>query len=248
MQAVQRCQEHIWERWPLKWAGILAVVLGTFWPQSAFAIHIDFSVFNDHASYSGVLLQQGRVALDADWNETGAIQNGQPWGDFRFVFDPGSAALAGTQGIVGGLAVGSASGNGTLGGDQGFTLNLSPGLGVTAFGAIVSFDDPSFLDFFRLIVNCPDQDCAFSPPPPDASLAGSGSFFLGVIAQPGFAFDRVTLEAVIPRDSQGNPTAVVPGWQVAGISYVPVPEPATLFLVGIAFASLAAARRRKLGS
>ena len=56
---------------------VLVALIAVFSASAAFAIYIDFSVFNDQSSYSAVLLQQGRVQLDADWNEEGEIQNGQ---------------------------------------------------------------------------------------------------------------------------------------------------------------------------
>lgn len=232
-------------RWRRKAARALAVLTGMICVGPAFAVHADFSVFNGRKSYSAVLLQQGRVQVDADWNEEGEIQNDQSWGIFRFAFDPSVVPLAGTQGIVSGLAIGSGTGDGTLGGDQGFTLHVSPGVGITAFGAIIAFQDPSLMDYFHLIVGCPDEPCLFTPTRPHGQTAGPGTFFLGVIAEPGVAFDMVTLEAVTPRDSQGEPTATVPGWQVASISYAPVSEPSTLVLVGLGLTAFGAARRRK---
>ena len=240
---IRKYHECACSRWRFKAARILTVLIGLAGSGPAFAIHGDFSVFNDRRSYSAVLLQQGRVQVDADWNEQGAIENGRSWGIFQFAFDPSVIRLAGTRGIVGGLAVGSATGDGTLGGDQEVTLHLSPGVGITAFGTIIAFEDPTLIDYFRLLVGCPDEPCVFTPTPAGAQLAGPGTFFLGVIAEPGFVFDTVTLEAVTPRDRQGEPTAVVPGWQIAGISYAPVPEPATLLLVGLGLAGLRAARQ-----
>jgi hypothetical protein len=240
--AARKRRENAWARRRWNATRVFAVLVAMTCASPAFALRTDFSVFNDKQSYSGVLLQQGRVQVDDDWNEEGDIQNDQSWGIFRFAFDPSVVRLAGVPGIVSGLAVGSP--DGTLGGDQGVTLRLSPGLGVTAFGANIEFTDPAFLDYFRLVVGCPDRPCIFASAPPDAQLVGPGTFFFGVIAAPGFAFDAVTLETVTPRDSQGEPTATVPGWQVASISYAPVPEPSTLFLIALSFAALGAGCRR----
>ncbi len=228
--------------------GTLAAGVWMAGVSPAGAGHLDFTVFNDRASYSGVLLQQGRVQVDDDWNESGEIQEGQSWGPFRFAFDPAVSRLAGTTGIVGGLAIGSATGNGNLGGDQGMTLHLSPGLGVTAFGALIAFEDPAFLSDFHIAVGCPDPPCLFSPTPPQGGAAGPGTFFLGIVAPVGFSFDTVMLEAVTPRDDSGEPTATVPGWQVAGISYAPMPEPATLALVGLGLTCLGVVIRRRYGN
>jgi hypothetical protein len=81
-------------------------------------------------------------------------------------------------GIVGGLAVG-AEPNGTLGGDQGFSLHVTPGLGLTAFGAVISFDAfdgaaPS--NTFRLLVGCPDLPCFSVGNPAGLSPQGAASF------------------------------------------------------------------------
>jgi hypothetical protein len=69
--------------------------------------------------------------------------------------------FSGGAGIVSGLAVG-AKPNGTLGGGQGFSLHVTPGLGITAFGAVITlapFDGQVPANIFRLIVGCPDIPC-----------------------------------------------------------------------------------------
>ena len=70
-----------------------------------------------------------------------------------------------------------------------------------------------------------------------------GSVFLGVIAEPGFAFNQITLEAKTPRDDSGEPTGIVPEWQLASITFTPVPLPATLLPVTAGLGSAAALRR-----
>ena len=224
---------------------VLAVVLWMVWTHAAHAMKADFQVFNDEAHFSDVLLQQGRVQLDADWNQGGAIQNGQAFGPFRFAFDPSVVHLAGVPGIPGivsGLAIGTED-RGTLGGDRGVTLNVTPGTAVTAFGAIIAFNDPIVRDSFRLVVGCPDHPCVFTPAPQDPNAAGVGTFFLGVVADPGFSFQTVMLAAAIPTSTEGSPA----GWQIAGIRFAPVAEPSTLALLGAGLAGLGLSRRRSPG-
>jgi hypothetical protein len=67
-------------------------------------------------------------------------------------------------GIVSGLAVGAGP-NGTLGGDQGLSLVVTPGLAITAFGTEIAygpFSGEANSDVFRLVVNCPNPPCAFT--------------------------------------------------------------------------------------
>ena len=226
---------------------IIAAVVWTLWAAPLHAGTLDFAAFVDKQHYTAVLLQQGRVQVDADFNEEQetAIKQGQIFKIFSFAFDPKAVLPVVAPGVVSGLAVG-AEPDGTLGGDQGFSLHVTPGLGLTAFGALISFgnfDGDARPDIFRLLVGCPDLPC-FSV----GNLAGlsphGGTFFLGVIAGPGVVFNQVTLEALTPRDDSGEPTGLVPAWQLTSITFAAVPLPPTLLLVVAGLGSVAALRRR----
>jgi hypothetical protein len=104
---------------------------------------VDFQTFNAKQTYTGVLLQQGRVEVDADWHEEseGPIHQGQAFRIFSFDFDPAAVQPLVGAGIVSGLAVGDGP-NGTLGGDQRLSLVVEPGLPINAFGAEIAL--PAF--------------------------------------------------------------------------------------------------------
>jgi hypothetical protein len=118
----------------------IVVVASGIWTTTVRAGTVDILVFNDRPHYSSVLLPQGRVQLDADWNEEppGIVKRGQEFGRFHIFFDPSSVVPVVAARIAGGLAVG-ATPDGTLGGDQGITLVVTPGLAVTAFGAEIVY-------------------------------------------------------------------------------------------------------------
>jgi hypothetical protein len=209
----------------------------------------DFQIFNDKASYTGVVLQQGRVQTDADWNEetAGAIQQGEVFGIFSYDFDPAVVLPVVGSGIVSGLAVG-AEPDGAFHGDQGISLVVKPGLALDTFGREIvygPFEGEATSDIFRLIVECPNEPCVFIGNPTDLDPHG-GSLFLGVVAPPGVPFRRVTLDAVTPRDNSGEPIGVVPDWQVAAITFSAVPEPSTVALVALGFCCLTPKLRASL--
>lgn len=225
----------------------LVAVACLLWAAPLHAGTLDFGAFVDRQQYTAVLLQQGRVQVDADFNEEQetAIQQGQIFKIFSFSFDPNAVLPVVAPGMVSGLAVG-AQPNGTLGGDQGVTLHVTPGLGLTAFGALISFgafDGPAEPNIFRLLVGCPDVPC-FSVGDPGGLSPHGGTFFLGVIAGPGSLFNQVTLEALTPRDDSGEPTGPIPAWQLSSISFAAIPLPSTLLLVTTGLVGLAALRRR----
>ena len=208
----------------------------------------DFTVFTDKNHYSAVLEQQGRVQTDADWNEqtAGAIHQGEAFGIFSFMFDPASVQPAVGSGIVSGLAVGAAP-DGTFHGDQGISLVVQPGLALDAFGREIVYgplEGSANADIFRLVVQCPNPPCIFTD---HADLDPHGGvLFLGVIAQPGFEFTQVTIEAVTPRDDSGEPAGIVPNWQLDAISFSAVPEPSSSVLMVTAVCFLAVIGRRRL--
>ena len=207
----------------------------------------DFTVFTDRKSYSAVLEQQGRVQTDADWNEetAGAIHQGQVFGIFAFMFDPANVQPVVGYGIVSGLAVGAAP-DGTFHGDQGISLVVGPGLALDAFGREIvygPFDGHMNADIFRLVVQCAHPPCVFTDDQTELDPHG-GVLFLGVIAQAGFEFTQVTIEAVTPRDDSGEPAGIVPHWQLDAISFSAVPEPSTAVLMLTAVCCLGIIRRR----
>jgi hypothetical protein len=206
---------------------------------------LDFRVFDDAKSYAGVLLQQGRVQLDSDWTEPMVIRQNQVFDIFSFQFDAGTVQPVVAPGIVSGLGLG-AEPNGTLGGGQGVSLVVSPGLAINAFGAEIvyaPFNGTVAKDSFRLVVDCPNPPCAFAGNTEDLDRRG-GSFFLGVVADPGVDFNGVTLEALIPTDSSLNPAGIVPAWQVGPITFSPVPEPSAGSLLAAGLCGLAFLCRR----
>lgn len=227
-------------------APVILAMACLLWAAPLHAGTLDFTAFTDRQHYSAVLLQQGRVQLDADWNEetAGPIKQGRAFKIFTFSFDENAVLPVVGPGIVSGLAVG-AEPDGTLGGDQGFSLHVTPGLGITAFGALItpaSFDGQVAANIFRLIVGSPDIPCFSVGNPVNPSPQG-GAFFLGVIAGPGIEVDRITLEALSPRDDSGEPTSFVPAWQVTGITFAPVPAPSARLLLAAGLCCLATAGR-----
>jgi hypothetical protein len=201
----------------------------------------DFTVFTDKASYSGVLLQQGRVQTDADWNEqtAGAIHQGQTFGIFSYKFD--GAAL---QPVVGsGIAVvwplARRRRNLSRADQIRWLWNLAWHSMLWEGGRPAPFEGHVNADIFRLVVQCPHPPCIFTDSQTELDPHG-GVLFLGVIAQPGFEFKQVTIEAVTPRDDSGEPAGIVPAWQVDAITFSAAPEPSTVALLAVGFCCLAA--------
>ena len=231
---------------------LLAIVV-TAWALWAAPLHagtLDFNAFVDRQHYTAVLLQQGRVQVDADFNEEQetAIKQGQIFRIFSFSFDPAAVLPVVAPGIVSGLAVG-AEPNGTLGGDQGLSLHVTPGLGLTAFGAEIrfgAFDGEATAGIFRILVGCPDLPCFSVGSPADLNPHG-GALFLGVVGDPGVAFNQVTLESLTPRDDSGEPNGPVPAWQLSAITFTAIPLPSTLALIAAGLGSLTLLRRRRHG-
>ena len=236
-------------RFILNAAMALSVIACIVPANSLYADPTDFSAFTDKQSYSGVLLQQGRVQTDADWNEqtAGAIHQGEAFGIFSYMFDPANVQPVVGSGIVSGLAVGAAP-DGTFHGDQGISLVVQPGMALDAFGREIvygPFEGSVNADIFRLVVQCANPPCIFTDSQTELNPHG-GILFLGVIAQPGFEFTQVTIEAVTPRDDSGEPVGIVPNWQLDAISFSAVPEPSTTVLMVTAVCCLAIVLRRTL--
>src|SRR5437879_601040 len=144
----------------LKATMTLSVIIWVLAAIPLYADPGDFTVFTNKEKYVAVLLQQGRVQTDADWNEqtAGAIHQGQIFSIFSFNFDAAAVQPVVGSGIVSGLAVGAAP-DGTFHGDQGISLDVQPGLALDAFGREIvygPFNGAANADVFRLVVQCPN--------------------------------------------------------------------------------------------
>jgi hypothetical protein len=72
-------------------------------------------------------------------------------------------------------------------------------------------------------VECPFLPCASAGNLANLNPQG-GTFFLGVVAAPGFEFTKVTLQADIPRDESGEPNGIVPNGKSMRLLFRPSPN------------------------
>lgn len=162
----------------------------------------------------------------------GDVGNGSTVGDFAYTFDA-TVQPAIVTGGYGGQALGGPF-DVFVGGDA-VTLTFSSST-LRAFGADFSYA-PSFDPIPGSIYQIRVDDGSGAGTVV-GNLAGldpaGGSFFLGLLVSPGFEFGLVTLLSVVPVDANGEPTFLVPAYQVDNLVYDTtsvVPEPGSLSLL-----------------
>jgi hypothetical protein len=174
----------------------------------------------------------------------GDITNGSTLGNFAYTF-AATVQPAIVAGGYGGQALGGPF-DVFVGGDA-VTLTFG-GSTLNAFGA----------DFYYAPSFDPIPGSIYQIRVDDGSGAGSvvgnltgldpagGSVFLGLLADPGFEFGIVTLLSVVPVDANGDPTFLVPAYQVDNLVYDTVdvvPEPGSLSLLMLGSGALFARKR-----
>lgn len=219
-------------------AWVFAALLATTVPGFAAVV-----AYTDRAAF---LAAVGGAAVTDDFEAyaPGAIANAATLGDFTYSF---SAAVqpAVVPGGYGGQALGGPF-DVLVGGDA-LSLLSTGASGLRAFGLSVLYA-PSFdtiaADVYRIQIADGSGAGAFAS---NAALDPAGGiFFLGLVADAGSEFRQLSLLSTVPVDVNGDPL-LVPAYQLDDFTYAlpqAVPEPATLVLVLMAGALLAAQRRR----
>ena len=206
----------------------------------------DVVTFTDRAAFLAAL---GSSPLTDDYESYGLgdIANGSTLGDFVYDFTATQPAVV--AGGYGGQALGGPF-DVFVGGDL-VTLSFTGLSGLQAFGADFYYA-PSFdaipSDLYRLRVEDGSGAGTFVGNPDTIDPFG-GTFFLGLIATPGFEFSAVSILSVVPTDGNGEPTYLVPAYQVDNLAYqgrqaVPEPSSLSLLLIGAGFMRLVRATGR----
>lgn len=185
------------------------------------------------------------TAEDFEAHAAGPVSDGATLGDFRYGFDASVVQPTVAPGGWGGRALGGPF-DVFVGGDA-VSLTYTGATALRALGADVLYA-PSFdtvgANLYRLLLADGAAAGAFAGNP--VLDAAGGAFFLGLIADAGSEFHQVGLLSVVPVDANGDPL-LLPAYQFDNLAYAalattPVPEPATLVLVLLAWA-IGAARR-----
>lgn len=204
------------------------------------------TLYYDRGSFLAALGSVPSRTDDYESYAAGDIALGDRRGSFVYVFDQGVTQPAVVPGGNGGQALGGAPFDVFVGGDL-VTLVFSPpsapsGSALRAFGADFLYA-PAFdtvpADTYRLGIADGPAAGAFAGNL-DNLDTGGGTFFLGVIADPGAEFAGVNLFS-----EQLDPSFVVPAYQVDDLIYAAVPEPTALSLCSLGCLLLLARLRRR---
>ncbi len=178
------------------------------------------SFYHSRANFTAALSNLPQTD-DFESYAPGDIAVGDVRGDFRYTADSAATQPAVVSDGGGGQALGGSPFDVFVGGDS-VTLMTATGLRLAAFGADF-FYAPSFdtiaADTYRLGIRDGLAAGQFAGNP-DSIDPNGGSFFLGLIVNPGYEFTAVDLFSV-----QLAPNFLVPAYQVDNPAYTAVPEP-----------------------
>lgn len=209
------------------------------------AANAGVTAYHDRAAFTAALDRASVFTDDYESYPLGEIPLDGRRGDFLYSFDPTVLQPAVVPGGFGGQALGGSPFDVFVGGDA-VTLAFAPAdpaqaTVLRAFGADFLYA-PGFdaipADTYRLGIVDGGAAGAFVGNE-DLDPAG-GSFFLGLIADPGTEFTRLSLFSVQP-----DPDFLVPAYQVDNLIYATVPEPSTLALLASCGLVLVAGARRR---
>jgi hypothetical protein len=183
------------------------------------------------------------AADDYEAYALGDITNGSTLGDFAYTFGATMQPAIVTGGF-GGQALGGPF-DVFVGGDA-VTLTFDGSL-LRAFGADFYYA-PAFEavpgNLYQIRIDDGSGAGTFVGNLDGLDPAG-GSFFLGLLADPGFEFKTVTLLSLAPLDQNGDPY-LTPAYQVDNLVYArasSVPEPGSLMLLMVGGATLFGTQR-----
>jgi hypothetical protein len=211
--------------------------------------------FTDRAAFIAALSELPTTD-DFESYLPGDIALGDRRGDFLYSSDQNITQAAIVAGGNGGQALGGSPFDVFVGGDSVTldfsSLTLQNGGALRAFGADILYA-PAFdaipADIYRLVIGDGAYAGEYVANLDDLDPSG-GTFFLGALLTPGDlsgdqAFKRVKIVSVVPTDDQGDPTFLVPAYQVDDLIYAAVPEPSSISMLAIGGIVLMSRLRRR---